>query len=210
MAQPRDPHEDALASAWERLSVVDPSVLARESGGTLAEGQMRLALKVLDRECIVDLKDRAVKYADDEGPLSGDMQVILLHYLEGSLKAVQDPAGKLVSFREFEGGSLYYAAFKSRTIDFLVRTFGQKADRLKRIGEILHAEPMTTGNVGFKVKFFPKVTVAVVLWLGDEEVPTSANMLFDANAGAILPTEDISHMGGLLCLRLAELEESLS
>ena len=169
-----------------------------------------MELKVLDRDCIVDLKDRTVSYSDGQGTVSGDMQVILLHYLEGSRKSDPDPAGKLASFREFEGGSLYYAAFKSRTIDFLVRTFGQKADRLKRIGEALHAEPMTTGNVGFKVKFFPKVIVAVVIWLGDEEVPTSANILFDANAGLILPTEDISHMGGLLCLRLAELEKSLS
>lgn len=165
-------------------------------------------MRVLDKDCLVDLEKRTVSYLDFQEPVSGDLQVLLLHYLEGSIRA--DPAGRLVSFREFEGGALYYAAFKARTIDFMVRTFGQKVDRLERIGDILHAERTSTGSAGFKVKFFPKVTVAVVMWLGDEEVPTSANLLFDANAGAMLPTEDISHMGGVLCSRLAELEKSLS
>ena len=208
MPQERDPHFDALAEAWERLSKLDPSMLASRAGGSLVAGRNQISLRVLDKDCVVDLGKRTVDYVDGQPPVIGDLQVILLHYLEGSLRS--EPSDKLVSFREFEGGALYYAAFKSRTIDFLVRTFGQKTDRLQRIGDLLKGERMSTGTVGFKVNFFPKVSVAVVMWLGDEEVPTSANILFDANAGTILPTEDISHMGGLLCLRLAELEKSLS
>jgi hypothetical protein len=62
--------------------------------------------------------------------------------------------------------------------------------------------------VSFKTYFFPKMPVVVVIWLGDEEVPTSANVLFDANAGKILPTEDISVVGATLCRWLTKLERT--
>jgi hypothetical protein len=113
-----------------------------------------------------------------------------------------------VSYRDFEGGALYYQAFKTRTIDFLVREFGQKPEVLKQIGDAIRAEPMSMGSVSFKSYFFPKMPVVVVLWLGDDEVPASANLLFDANAGRIMPTEDLSILGGVLCEWLVKLERT--
>ncbi|MBU1915062.1 MAG: DUF3786 domain-containing protein, partial [Candidatus Thermoplasmatota archaeon] len=53
--------------------------------------------------------------------------------------------------------------------------------------------------------FFPKVPVVVILWQGDEEVASSANVLFDANAGKIMATEDLSLVGGTLTRRLIQL-----
>jgi hypothetical protein len=164
-------------------------------------------LRLLDKDCIIDLEERTISYVrSDQGPVRGDLRILILHYLQGSGNA--QLANKLVTFREFEGGALYYSAFKARTIDFMVRTFGQKTEVLKHIGDAIRSEPMHMGDVSFKTYFFPKMPVIVVIWLGDEEVPTSANVLFDANAGKILPTEDISHVGSTLCRWLSKLEKA--
>jgi hypothetical protein len=53
--------------------------------------------------------------------------------------------------------------------------------------------------------FFPKLPIVIALWIGDEEVPASANILFDANAGNILPTEGLSVAAGVLVGRLVEI-----
>jgi hypothetical protein len=203
----RDPHQDAADVAWTAVSKKDIVGLAADSGGTTRPGSRQIVLRVLDRECTIDFKERTISYVrSDQGPVRGDLRILILHYLEGSGNA--QLANKLVTFREFVGGAQYYSAFKARTIDFLVRTFGQKTEVLRQIGDAIRAEPMNMGDVSFKTYFFPKMPVVVVIWLGDDEVPTSANVLFDENAGKILPTEDISHVGGTVCRWLARLERA--
>jgi len=203
----RDPHQDAAEVAWVGLLKKDLVGLAADSGGNLRPGSKQIVLRLLDKDCVIDFEERTISYVrSDQGPVRGDLRILILHYLEGSGNA--QLANKLVTFREFEGGAVYYSAFKARTIDFLARTFGQKTEVLKQIGDAIRAEPMHMGDVSFKTYFFPKMPVVVVIWLGDEEVPTSANVLFDANAGKILPTEDISHVGGTLCRWLSKLEKA--
>lgn len=203
----RDPHEDAAEAAWAGLERQNLIGLAADSGGSPRPDSKQIVLRVLDKDCVIDFKHRTISYDHgDKGPVRGDLRILVLHYLHGSGNA--QLANKLVTFREFEGGALYYSAFKARTIDFLVRAFGQKTEVLRQIGDAIRAEPMHMGDVSFKTYFFPKMPVVVVIWLGDEEVPTSANVLFDANAGKILPTEDISHVGGVLCSWLAKLERA--
>jgi len=205
MPEGRDPHKDAADVAWAGLLKKDLVGLAADSGGSLRPGSKQIVLRVLDKDCIIDVEERTISYVrSDQGPVRGDLRILIQHYLEGSGNA--QLANKLATFREFEGGVQYYSAFKTRTIDFLVRTFDQKTEVLRQIGDAIRAEPMHMGDVSFKTYFFPKMPVVVVIWLGDEEVPTSANVLFDANAGKILPTEDISHVGGTLCRWLAKLE----
>lgn len=207
MAIARESHDDALNQAWERLSVFDPAVLAANSGADLEPGTRRLSLKVLDKKCLIDIDARTVSYASRRtGEVSAHLRVLILHYIEGAGNA--QLANRLISYREFEGGALYYSAFKSRTIDVIIKEFSRKPDLLKHIGDAVGAEPLKMGSVGFKAYFFPKMPIVVVMWLGDEEVPASANILFDANAGKLLPTEDLSVVGGVLCNWLVQLERA--
>jgi hypothetical protein len=203
----RDSHDDALNEAWGRLAGKDMAMLAKNSGAVLKPGSHQLSLRVIHRECVIDIAARTIKYAGGRSEeTSAHIKILILHYIEGSEKA--QLANRLVSYRDFEGGALYYQAFKTRTIDFLVREFGQKPEVLKQIGDAIRAEPMSMGSVSFKSYFFPKMPVVVVLWLGDDEVPASANLLFDANAGRIMPTEDLSILGGVLCEWLVKLERT--
>jgi len=207
MPENRDGHEDALKEAWNKASTVNISVLAANSGATLKTGTKQLVLKVLGEDCVVDFDNRTIKHSSQKaGDVKGHVKVLILHYILGSGNA--QLANRFVSYREFEGGALYYSAFKARTIDVLVREFGHRPDLLRHIGDAIRAEPMNLGSASFKAHFFQKMPISVIVWAGDEEVPSSANLLFDANAGRILPTEDISVMGGVLCSMLVGLEKA--
>jgi hypothetical protein len=200
----KDGHETVLEDAWERVSSLEVNTLASNSGAMRKEGTKTLALKVLDEECIIDLEKREISYSGRRtGSMSRHIQILILHYLIGAGNA--QLANRPATFRDFDGGAVYYTAFKARTIDPLVKVFGSNPELLKHVCEAMRAERVDTGSIGFRMEFFPKLPVTVVLWLGDEEVPTTANMLFDANAGKILPTEDLSVLGGALVGRLKQL-----
>ena len=186
---------EALTAGWERVHSNVPKTLAANSGATLLPGGKALKLKMMDRVCEVDLSSRKIKYAgESRTEVSTYLQVLILHYLAGAGNAQM--SNRLATFREFEGGAIYYPAFKARAIDMIVKVFGTSPDVLKHIGHVLRAEPVSTGDVGFRIHFFPKLPIVIVLWLGDDEVSPSANILFDANAGKMLPTEDLSVVGG--------------
>lgn len=196
-----------MDGAWSSLQSMDLKILASNAGASIRPGSRQLSLNVMDEGCLVDLNERRITYSGRRTtPLSHHLQILVLHYLQGAGNA--QLANKPVTYRDFEGGALYYSAFKARTIDPLVKEFGQKPDILKHVGDAMHAEPLKMGSVGFKVNFFPKVPVTVILWLGDEEVPASANLLFDANAGRILPTEDLTVLGGALVGRMINLAKA--
>lgn len=199
--------DDRLRVSWDRLSPSSPGDLAADSGATLLPEANVLRLKVVDREYDVDLSAREIRSVGGETTdLSLHLRMLILHYIAGAGKA--DVANRLATLREFEGGDLYYSVFKSRAIDKVVETFGTAPELLSHGGEILGAEGVKTGSVGFRVRFFPKLPIVVALWLGDEEVSASANVLFDASAGAILPTEDLSVAAETLVRRLIEVSGS--
>lgn len=198
-----DDRWDALALSWMRLAHADISLLSKDSRAAV-EGRHSLRLRVIDRECIIDVESRRVRWATDaRTELGRHLQILALHYLIGSGKA--QLANRLVSFRDLEGGAIYYAAFKARSIDVLVREFGGRPDLLRHVGDAVRAEHVRTNGIGMRVAFFPKLPITVHFWPGDDEVPASANVLFDASAGRILSTEDLSVAASVLVRRLVEL-----
>ena len=191
------PLTDALELAWGALEAIDFRQLAEDLGATVEGNPSVLRVAMLNDQCFVDSTARTITYNDSDGPeVPRFLQVLILHYLAGATRA--QLAGRLISFRELSGGALYYPAFKARAIDPLVKEFGLSPERLRRVAATLNAEPLEVGSVGVKISFFDRLPVAVILWLGDVEVSASANILYDASAAKILPTEDLTVVGGVV------------
>ncbi len=192
---------EALRMAWDDVSSRPPRILAENSGAALLDDGTTLRLRMLDRDYDIALSRRSIAHSDREREeVPTHLQVLILHYLAGSGNV--QVSNRLATFRDFDGGAVYYPAFKARAIDPLARSFGSTPAILGHIGRSLKAETVDAGDMGVRLHFFPKVPVTVVLWRGDDEVEASANMLFDAHAGRILPTEDISVLGGVLTRHL--------
>ncbi|MBE3588299.1 MAG: DUF3786 domain-containing protein [Thermoanaerobacteraceae bacterium] len=124
-----------------------------------------------------------------------EVQILLLHYLVKAGPARAE--GRLISFKELPGGSIYTGPFTNRAVRPLVGIFGQKPELLVRAGEMLGGERVPVGDVAVRVPALPKIPITFVLWLGDEEFPPSGNVLFDASAPCHLPTEDYALLPGL-------------
>ena len=189
-------HEDALEKAWADVSSLDLGTVSAELGQGVVRGDRAVSVRLLGEPCLVDVGSRTVFYEDrDCEEVPPYLQILILHYLLGL--SASPLRNRFVSFRELDGGALYYQAFKARAIDPLVRTFGYKPELLSRVAVSLGGEPLGIGQVSFKFDFFEKVPVAVILWLGDLEVSASASIMFDASANAILSTEDLTVVAGM-------------
>jgi hypothetical protein len=127
-------------------------------------------------------------------------EIILLHYL---LTADGTPlASKWIAFRNLSGGLGYDAAFQGRANQRLAQTFATDRSSFEAAARALNGERLSFGDASFLFRLLPRVWLAVVLHLADDEFPSNASVLFDAAADHYLPTEDLAVLGGLLAGRL--------
>ena len=207
LAMPEQLHGDreALRLGWEALLGSDLVTLAKQSGSSYESEVGSMVLRLMDRECSLDVRSKSMTYLDDGSQVKPHVQVLLLHYLLGAGNA--ELSGNMVTFREFPGGALYFPAYKKRTIDLIVSRFGDSPETLRDALERLGGAALRTGSVGYRVRLLPKLDIDVVMWVGDDEVPTSANILCDESAGKLLSTEGITVAAGTLCSRLFALSK---
>lgn len=192
-------YEDAINLAWKDLAHRDINELSRISGVPIDSEKGHFILTFLEDEYHISLSQKTVRSADGQDVYSF-LAVLLLHYLV-NVKDV-DLTGKLLSFRELEGGDVYYTAFCARGIDKITAEFGSEPKLLKEVGEKLGAKESKHGDVSIILDVFPKIPVTVILWEGDSEVKASSNILFDSSIKELLPTEDVAVIGSFVASAL--------
>lgn len=149
---------------------------------------------------VVTFPDGTVTRAgSDESPPIAE-QILVLHYLvTGDGVPLTN---HWVAFRELPGGMGYAPAFQGRADNRLKQVFGHDADGFRRAARALGGESLSFGDASYLFRIFPKLWLAVVLYLADEEFGASASVLFDGAASHYLPTEDLAVLGGMLAGRL--------
>ena len=130
-------------------------------------------------------------------------QVLILHYL--SAQEIPSTTGQWISYREIPGASFYFGAFVKRAVEPLKKVFGQNISGFKQAAEILKGTKIESGDAGFEFRILPAVPLQLILWIGDEEFPEEANILFDKNIGQILSPEDVAWLAGMLVYRMIAL-----
>lgn len=203
-------YRPALELAQRNLRSLAPERVAARSGARFVRsgdgGEFRLP--ILDREYRVPLPE-CVVYDAASGEQAGVSPTLVgLHYLiaaDGSR-----PTGEWVPYRSIPGGAVYEAAFRRRSTDIFLPAFAEDPNALRRAGEALGGRPLSVGDVSFAVDALPRLPMAVVMWLADDEQGAEASVLFDAVAPNYLPTEDLAALATMLAVRLVQIKGAAS
>jgi hypothetical protein len=195
----RETYRPAWEKACRDLQSLDPRLVSWRSDTRYQEmekGRGRFELPFLGRNYVIRYPDIAVWEEETGQEPSITTQILLLHYLihaDGT-----PPTGQWIAFRQLPGGLGYEAAHKRRATIPLTRAFGQDRDAFVRAAQTLGGDPLEFGDASFLFRLLPRLWVAVVLHLGDEELPSSVRLLYDAAAEHYLPTEDLAILADLL------------
>ena len=182
---------------------------AAQAGGDYEpgpDGQSTIGLMYLGHELFLCFPEGKIEDKNKQGvPLREE--IFILHYLQ---KATGVPlTQRWASFTEIPGGAFYSPVFLQRCRSPLAKFFGSDPELLKSAVEGMKGESLHLGDVGFKIRAFPFVPLALVLWRGDEEFPAEANLLFDASIPEYLPVEDIVVLAETVVWKLIKKGERL-
>ena len=126
--------------------------------------------------------------------------VMLLYYFytsDGTAKT-----GRWISFSELPDGKFYNQAFQGYTGQRLARSFRDDMPTFEHASTSLDGTPFPLGSASFTFKVLPLISLLVVFWQGDEDFPSSLQILFDASASHYLPTDAYAIIGSMLTSRL--------
>jgi hypothetical protein len=205
-ARPRTPEETygpALNRAMAGFPSLDPGAVAARAAVTFEqedEASGRFLVPFFGRLHEVDWPSAVVRRVADREEADIATRILLLHYL---LTADGTPmTSKWITFRQVPGGLGYDAAFQGRANLRLARAFGHDLAGFVAAATALGGERLDFGDAAFSFRVLPRVWLAVILHLADEEFSANASVLFDASAHHYLPTEDLAVLAGMLAGRL--------
>lgn len=181
-------YEAAINKAWEELAKINPD--------------KELSIKFLADEYNIDPKDRKVLSLACNSPAKDFYAILVLHYALKKLEGLPQLSGEWLSFKELSGVEGYSQAFRKRSIEPILRKYGQKPEALLEVLEKLPAKRVEQGDIGIVVEAFARVPAMITLWRKDEEFGPEANMLFDKSITRILCTEDIVVLANIIAIQL--------
>jgi hypothetical protein len=182
-----------VAELQRALKLVPAEEIAWRSGAALRAD--RLYLEMLFQTYEVETTDYGVSRPDGV-QVSSFHQSLVLTYLQTADGAAL--ADRWISFRELPDGGFYHTAFQGYAPDRLTKRWGLEVDGFVSACRALGGTRLELGDAGFAFRVLPRVEMAVIYWLGDEEFPSRAMMLFDANAFHYMVTDGLAILGSHL------------
>jgi hypothetical protein len=177
----------------EALEGIPPQEIAWRSGATL-QGD-RLYLQMLFQPYEIDVASFVVTRPGGQ-ELPSFFQSLVLSYLQTADGAPL--ADRWISFRELPNGGFYHRAFQGYAPDRLTNRWGFDADGFSAACRALGGIRLDLGDAGFALRVLPRINMAAVYWLGDEDFPSRASVLFDANAHHYMVTDGLAILGSQL------------
>ena len=185
--------EPAYKLACEQLGEIeDIEQLCRKSAARylVAGSQKEIVIEYLNQLYQITMPGIEISPRDSQEEIPIKDKVLILHYL---LSAKGTPiSSKLISFKGLPGGVNYFQTFSKRTIEPLVKHFGEQPHLLVDAARKLGGHKVAYGDVAVVIDAFSRVPVTIIIWQADEEFAPRGNILFDAAISDYLSTYDIT------------------
>jgi len=182
--------------ARDKLKVMDFADVARKAGGNFQKEDAdtkTIQIDYIGKQVSIAKPVMTLAFEPDDwselgGPIKLKEEIFILHYLTQASGML--PTGNLIPFHSMDGGMTYKSVFRARSVNRLLSAFSNREELLIEIGKCFGGTPGDMGSISLKCRVLPHVELSMVLWKGDDEIPSSGNILFDESVLDYLPTED--------------------
>jgi hypothetical protein len=184
-----------ITGAREQMAQIAPARLARCAGCTRdADGALRIAF--LWHTYAIDPADGSIRQADTGTAPTEFLQALILTYLitaDGTA-----PSGHWIAYHDLPDGMFYAQAFRGYAENRLARELQGGLEAFRASAERLDGEPIAIGDAGYAFQALPRVRLAAVYWLGDEDFSSRTSILFEDTAPHYMSTDGLAVLGSHL------------
>lgn len=187
--------EETLRQAVEKFMPLNPQEISKSAAVELDESENNIWIPFLEDRYKVSCKNGKVS-TEDGKDASTYLAIIVLHYLTTADGTAL--TGEWIAYRHLPGGDIYIEPFQKRAVVPFLRTFGSRPEEFEKAAAAIGGKRLPGSGTSMVIPVLPRVPICFTIWPGDEEIPSSANILFDRAAPSYLPTEDYAHLPALV------------
>lgn len=178
--------------AWDILTGMDPQDVRRNALVAYDGSLSSYTLRSFGQDVHVSLSDRSIRAADPPGERLieglGDLsRLSILRYLTDSKDLPLSE--RLVKPSDLPGGEIFLKGTHVLPLERITERFGDDPDGFLGRAEALGGRQLDYGDVSTELLPFPRAPVAIVVWSGDEELPSTSSLLLDASCIRQLPID---------------------
>jgi hypothetical protein len=183
---------------------LDPAEIAERTRVPYDAEQRRFTITLMGAKHTVGWPDARFDSVDPYA------RILMLRYLDEGRRI--PPTGKYIAYNELPWGDVYSTNFQGRVIRRFLRAFGNDLDTFKSIMEStpgLATEREEKCDIGYKFDFMDGLPMKILVWEGDDEFPSAAQILYDETVVFGYTAEDIAVAGDILIDRLKRLRADM-
>ena len=184
---------------YEReFAAADPAVLAARSGVPYDADEQAFKLHLLGRPLSVSWPGLRCTLTDSGEEQRANVRILMACLLLRG-KIVQ-PQGGFLSYPEIPWGDHYFKAFQGRCIYRFAGMYRGEGgvERFRQAAEALGGISAQAGDAAYDFAFVDDVIVRLILWEGDDEYPTTSQILFSDNTPLAFAAEELAAVGDVL------------
>jgi len=192
---------------WDRLSQLHPTDVCNRTEAIYHPAREGFLLPVYNlRYLILPREKEILRMGWNDKPVRETIRPYFYPMVLVYLTEAKDikPTHTWISENDLKGGSTFFRGPHRLEVEALIHLFGNDSEAFLRAGEKLGGSEILYGDKGFALDVFPRVSLAYVLWRGDEEFPPKVSVLFDSTIESHLPLDIIWCMVAETSRRLAE------
>lgn len=187
--------DDAYIKTVESMAHVDPRAAASASGAEYREGSFIIPL--FNRTYTIHFPACATAEIGSAARVPTFIELLLMHYLMHADGTAE--SGRWIGYRQLPGAKLFEQRFANLVLQPMIDLFDNNADSFREAAEALGGRMIDDkGDAAYRFAALPRLPVLCIFNAGEENIPTSINLLFDESAPHYLPTEDLSIIGGVM------------
>lgn len=197
--------EAKLDELRDQLRSENPVSMASRSGGkySFQESNVeKIILKMWGGDIFISFPEIIASCERTGDKLDLASQALICYYLHNTDGAL--PTDDWISFSDLPHGRFYSRAFQGYTGEEVRRYFQDKLGKFESASKAIGGKPFPLGSIAYTFLLFPYVQLMIVAWLGDEDFPTTYQLLFNSNTHHHLPTDACAIAGSMLVRRLKQ------
>ncbi len=128
--------------------------------------------------------------------------LFIIHYLLKSKKI--EISNEWISEKDIPGGTTFFRGPHEIPTNLISIRFNNNIDEFKERCEQLHGKTLNMADAAYSFRITPRIPVAVLYWIGDEDFPAESKILYDRTISEHLASDIIYALAVGICERLGK------
>lgn len=188
-------------SHYNDLKNLSPATVCRAALCEYQHEEGCYQLPTLEGIAHINLEKQDITFTVNTDPPHEYFDLFLLHYLLGARDT--SPSGEWISEKDMAGGVTFFRGPHAIPTEWITAKIENDIDRFNEMCLSLGGESIDMADSAFTFSVVPKIPITLLYWLGDEDFPAEASILYDRTITDHLALDAIYALAISVCHRFS-------